>query len=53
MNMVLSADPDCSPQMAAMIGSSMALSVSDIPFQGPIAGVNVGYIDGKYIINQQ
>ncbi|HDG8552860.1 TPA: polyribonucleotide nucleotidyltransferase [Staphylococcus aureus] len=51
MNMVLSADPDCSPQMAAMIGSSMALSVSDIPFQGPIAGVNVGYIDGKYIIN--
>ncbi|MBH4638781.1 polyribonucleotide nucleotidyltransferase, partial [Staphylococcus aureus] len=34
-----------------MIGSSMALSVSDIPFQGPIAGVNVGYIDGKYIIN--
>ncbi|HEH2556296.1 TPA: polyribonucleotide nucleotidyltransferase [Staphylococcus aureus] len=51
MNMVLSADPDCSPQMAAMIGSSMALSVSDIPFQGPIAGVNVGYINGKYIIN--
>ena len=37
--------------MAAMIGSSMALSVSDIPFQGPIAGVNVGYIDGKYVIN--
>lgn len=51
MNMVLSADPDCSPEMAAMIGSSMALSVSDIPFQGPIAGVNVGFIDGKYIIN--
>lgn len=51
MNMVLSADPDCSPEMAAMIGSSMALSVSDIPFQGPIAGVNVGFIDGKYVIN--
>jgi len=51
MNIVLSADPDCSPEMAAMIGSSMALSVSDIPFQGPIAGVNVGYIDGKYVIN--
>ena len=51
MNTVLSADPDCSPEMAAMIGSSMALSVSDIPFQGPIAGVNVGYIDGEYIIN--
>ncbi|PTE68885.1 polyribonucleotide nucleotidyltransferase [Staphylococcus devriesei] len=51
MNTVLSADPDCSPEMAAMIGSSMALSVSDIPFQGPIAGVNVGFIDGKYVIN--
>ncbi|MDT0714729.1 polyribonucleotide nucleotidyltransferase [Staphylococcus chromogenes] len=51
MNMVLSADPNCSPEMAAMIGSSMALSVSDIPFQGPIAGVNVGYVDGEYVIN--
>ena len=51
MNTVLSADPDCSPEMAAMIGSSMALSVSDIPFQVPIAGVNVGYIDGTYVIN--
>ncbi|MDT4010355.1 MULTISPECIES: polyribonucleotide nucleotidyltransferase [Staphylococcus] len=51
MNIVLSADPDCSPEMAAMIGSSMALSVSDIPFQGPIAGVNVGYVDGQYVIN--
>ncbi|WP_145458259.1 polyribonucleotide nucleotidyltransferase [Staphylococcus pettenkoferi] len=51
MNTVLSADPDCSPEMAAMIGSSMALIVSDIPFQGPIAGVNVGYVDGEYVIN--
>ncbi|OFV03559.1 polyribonucleotide nucleotidyltransferase [Staphylococcus sp. HMSC12H08] len=51
MNIVLSADPDCSPEMAAMIGSSMALSVLDIPFQGPIAGVNVGYVDGQYVIN--
>ncbi|RIO46642.1 polyribonucleotide nucleotidyltransferase [Staphylococcus hyicus] len=51
MNMVLSADPNCSPEMAAMIGSSMALSVSDIPFQGPIAGVNVGYVDGEFVIN--
>jgi polyribonucleotide nucleotidyltransferase len=40
-----------SPEMAAMIGSSMALSVSDIPFQGPIAGVNVGYVDGKYDVD--
>ncbi|UXR72482.1 polyribonucleotide nucleotidyltransferase [Staphylococcus sp. IVB6240] len=51
INTVLSADPNCSPEMAAMIGSSMALSVSDIPFQGPIAGVNVGYVDGAYVIN--
>ncbi|ARJ51723.1 polyribonucleotide nucleotidyltransferase [Staphylococcus lutrae] len=51
INIVLSADPNCSPEMAAMIGSSMALSVSDIPFQGPIAGVNVGYVDGEYVIN--
>lgn len=51
INTVLSADPNCSPEMAAMIGSSMALSVSDIPFQGPIAGMNVGYVDGEYVIN--
>ncbi|ELH4420301.1 polyribonucleotide nucleotidyltransferase [Staphylococcus pseudintermedius] len=51
INTVLSADPNCSPEMAAMIGSSMALSVSDISFQGPIAGVNVGYVDGEYVIN--
>ncbi|MTV20560.1 polyribonucleotide nucleotidyltransferase [Staphylococcus delphini] len=51
INTVLSADPNCSPEMVAMIGSSMALSVSDIPFQGPIAGVNVGYVDGEYVIN--
>lgn len=51
INTVLSADPNCSPEMAAMIGSSMALSVSNIPFQGPIAGVNVGYVDGEYVIN--
>lgn len=51
INTVLSADPNCSPEMAAMIGSSMALSVSDIPFQGPIVGVNVGLVDGQYVIN--
>ncbi|WP_026858381.1 polyribonucleotide nucleotidyltransferase [Jeotgalicoccus psychrophilus] len=51
MSMVLSADNDASPQMAAMLGSSMALSVSDIPFDGPIAGVTVGLIDGEFIIN--
>lgn len=51
MSMVLSVDNDASPQMAAMLGSSLALSVSDIPFDGPIAGVTVGLIDGEFIIN--
>ncbi len=44
-------DPNASPQMAAMLGSSLALGVSDIPFDGPIAGVTVGLIDGEFIIN--
>lgn len=48
---VLSVEYDCDPVMAAMLGSSLALSVSNIPFKGPIAGVTVGYVDGKYIIN--
>ncbi|QYA43448.1 polyribonucleotide nucleotidyltransferase [Macrococcoides bohemicum] len=51
ISIVMSVDPNNSPEMAAMIGSSMALSVSDIPFDGPIAGVNVGLIDNKFIIN--
>lgn len=51
MSMVLSVDNDASPQMAAMLGSSMALGVSDIPFDGPIAGVTVGLIDGEFIVN--
>ncbi|RAI82794.1 polyribonucleotide nucleotidyltransferase [Macrococcoides goetzii] len=51
ISIVMSVDPNNSPEMAAMIGSSMALSVSDIPFEGPIAGVNVGLIDDKFIIN--
>ncbi|MFC6291645.1 polyribonucleotide nucleotidyltransferase [Macrococcus epidermidis] len=51
ISIVMSVDPNNSPEMAAMIGSSMALSVSDIPFAGPIAGVNVGLIDDKFIIN--
>ncbi|EIM5597828.1 polyribonucleotide nucleotidyltransferase [Listeria monocytogenes] len=48
---VFSVDQDCSPEMAAMLGSSVALVISDIPFEGPIAGVDVGRIDGKYVIN--
>ncbi len=48
---VLSVEQDNTPDMVAMIAASIALSISDIPFQGPIAGVNVGYVDGEYIIN--
>src|SRR5690625_4479044 len=48
---VMSVDQDCSSEIAAMIGSSIALSISDIPFNGPIAGINVGRVDGKFIIN--
>ncbi len=51
VSMVMSVDQDCSSEMAAMFGSSLALSVSDIPFEGPIAGVTVGRIDGQFIIN--
>lgn len=51
INTVLSANPDNSSAMAAMLGSSLALCISDIPFNGPISGVVVGRIDGKLIIN--
>jgi len=51
INTVMSANPDCSSQMAAMLGSSLALTISDIPFNGPIAGVVVGRVDGNLIIN--
>ncbi len=51
ISMVMSADPDCSTEMAAMLGSSLALMVSDIPFDGPIAGVQIGLIDGEFIVN--
>ncbi|PPA72017.1 polyribonucleotide nucleotidyltransferase [Jeotgalibacillus proteolyticus] len=50
-SMVMSVDQNCSSEMAAMFGSSLALSVSDIPFGGPIAGVTVGLINGEFIIN--
>ncbi len=48
---VLSVDNDCSPEMAAMLGASLALGVSDIPFNGPIAGVQVGRVNNELIIN--
>ncbi|GED29066.1 polyribonucleotide nucleotidyltransferase [Brevibacillus centrosporus] len=51
VNTVLSVDQDCSPEIAAMIGTSAALCVSEIPFEGPIAGVIVGRVDGQFIIN--
>lgn len=51
ISMVMSNDPDCSSEMAAMLGSSLALMVSDIPFDGPIAGVTIGMIDGEFIVN--
>ena len=48
---VLSVEPDNAPELAGMIGASCALSVSDIPFDGPIAGVRVGRVDGTFVIN--
>jgi polyribonucleotide nucleotidyltransferase len=51
ISMVMSNDQNCSPEMTAMLGTSIALSISDIPFAGPIAGVTVGRIAGEFIIN--
>lgn len=48
---VLSVDQDCSPELTAMLASSLAVSISKIPFNGPIAGVKVGRVDGKFVIN--
>ncbi len=51
INTVLSVDKDNSPELAAMLGSSLCLGISEIPFDGPIAGVNVGYVNDKLIVN--
>lgn len=51
VNTVLSVEQDCDPAMTAMLGASLALCLSDIPFNGPIAGVIVGRVDGEYVIN--
>lgn len=48
---VMSVDPDCSPEITSMIGASIALSISDVPWNGPISGVSVGLVDGQIIIN--
>ncbi|GGH17924.1 polyribonucleotide nucleotidyltransferase [Paenibacillus segetis] len=51
VNLVMSVDQDCQPDIAAMIGTSAALSISDVPFNGPIGSVAVGRINGEFIIN--
>lgn len=48
---VMSVDPDCSPEVTAMIAASIVLDISEIPFQGPVASVQIGYIDGQFIVN--
>lgn len=50
-NLVMSVDPDCSPELTAMLGSAIATCISDIPFDGPCAMTQVGMIDGEFIIN--
>ena len=50
-NMVMSVDPECSPELTAMLGSAIATAISDIPFDGPCATTQVGLIDGNFIIN--
>ena len=50
-NMVMSVDPECRPELVAMLGSAIATSISDIPFDGPCATTQVGMIDGEFIIN--
>ncbi|MFC3746343.1 polyribonucleotide nucleotidyltransferase [Paenibacillus sp. GCM10012306] len=51
LNLVMSVEQDCAPEIAAMIGTSAALSISDVPFDGPIGGVAVGRINGEFVIN--
>ncbi len=48
---VMSVEPDCTPDIAALIGTSVALSISDIPWNGPVSGLNIGMVDGKFVIN--
>lgn len=50
-NLVLSVDPDCSPELTAMIGSAIATAISDIPFDGPCATTQVGLVDGEFVFN--
>ena len=50
-NLVMSVDPDCSPEIAAMLGSSIATCISDIPFDGPCAATQIGLVDGTLVVN--
>ncbi len=50
-NLVMSVDPECSPELTAMLGSAIAVAISDIPFDGPCASTQVGLIDGEFVIN--
>ena len=50
-NMVMSVDPECSPELTAMLGSAIAVAISDIPFDGPCATTQVGMIDGEFVFN--
>ena len=51
INTVMSVDQDCTPEMTALFGSSLALGISNIPFEGPVAGVVVGRVNGEFVIN--
>ena len=48
---VMSVDPDCSPEITAMVATSIAISISDVPWNGPVSSVSVGLVDGEYVIN--
>ena len=50
-NMVMCVDPDCSPEITAMLGSALSVSISDIPFDGPVSMTQVGLIDGEFVFN--
>ena len=50
-NLVMSVDPDCAPEITAMLGSAIATAISDIPFDGPTAATQVGLVDGEFVIN--
>ncbi len=50
-NLVMSVDPDCSPELTAMLGSAIATAISDIPFDGPCATTQVGLVDGEFVFN--